>query len=355
MFWQSAHAGTISLPQASTYAANVDKVNDFIFCLSVFFTVAVPAVMVWFMVKYHRSKKGRRTEQIDHSTFMEVTWTVIPLVLMLFIFWWGWVEFKEMRTPRRNALEINVLGRQWLWNFQYNNGRTTMNDMVVPINRPVKLIMTSEDVLHSFYVPNFRIKQDVVPGTYTAVYFTATQTGVHKIYCTEYCGTSHSDMLGRVIVTSNEEYENWLNTGEMPAVAATAPLTPPTRSLFKTEQLKGKSAATDAASDTAGQVSALQKSPAERGRALHASKGCVACHSVDGVTKVGPTMKGLFGSEVQLADGSKVTADENYLRESIEMSNAKVVKGFAPSMPLYKGTLTDEEIGSLIAYIKSLK
>ncbi len=360
MFWQSAHAGTISLPQASTFAAGVDSVNDFIFWMSVFFTIAVPAVMLFFMVKYHRSKKGRRTEQIDHSTIMEVTWTVIPSIIMFFIFYWGWIEYKAMRTPYKNAIEINVLGRQWLWNFQYTNGRTMMNDMVVPVGKPVNLIMTSEDVLHSFYVPNFRIKQDVVPGTYTGLYFTATQVGVHKIYCTEYCGTSHSDMMGRVIVTTQGEYEAWLESGKLPAIAQTPALLPSApKALFETDQTRGKPVATNPATSTAtdgsNKASAIQKAPHERGKELYASKGCVACHSVDGTHKAGPTFKGAFGHEVELADGSKAMVDENYLRESIEVAGVKVVKGFAPSMPPYKGTLSDDEIGSLIAYIKSLK
>ena len=345
MFFQSAYAGTIAIPQASTVAVGVDQVNDFIFWLSVFFTIAIPATMLVFIVKYHRSNKGRRTEQLDHSTALEVIWTLIPFVLMMIIFGWGWVEYKKMKAPVANALEINVIGRQWLWNFQYPNGRQAMNDVVIPLNKPVKFIMTSEDVLHSFYVPNFRNKQDVVPGMYTSLYVVATMTGVHKIYCAEYCGTSHSDMLGRVIVVPEAEYNAFLETGKMPELASSDALTMPYR----------QSSSGSGASKSDSTSSAVLKAPHERGKELYASKGCVACHSADGSAKVGPSFKGAFGHEVELVDGQKVTVDENYLRESIENSQAKVVKGYAPSMPLYKGTLTDQEVGSLIAYIKSLK
>ncbi len=336
MLIESALAGTIQLPQASTFAAGVDNLNDFIFWMSVFWTIAIPAAIVYFIMKYHRSVKGRRTEQIEHNQAFEITWTSITFVLMIIVFAWGWVEYEKMTTEPRGAMEVNVLGRQWLWNFQYTNGRTVMGDLVVPINKPVKLIMTSEDVLHSFYVPNFRVKQDVVPGTYTRIFFTATQLGAHKIYCTEFCGTSHSDMLGRVIVVKEDEFEQWLKTGKIPATANTA------LQYGDPQQL-------------AVAASAVQKAPADHGKELIASKGCVTCHSVDGTPKVGPTFKGSFGSHVELADGSKALVDEAYLRESIENSNVKVVKGYAPSMPLYKGTLTDQEVGALVAYIKTLK
>lgn len=322
--FESAFAGTIHLPQASSVAAGVDAVNDFIFYVSLFFTIAIPAVILFFIIKYHRSRKGRRTEQLDHSTAIEVVWTVIPLVLMLYIAYWGWEQYKIMIAEPKDAIEINVTGRQWVWNFQYTNGRQTMNEMVVPKGKAVKLIMTSEDVLHSFFIPNFRLKQDVVPGTYTSINFIATILGEHKIYCTEYCGTSHSDMLGKVLVVEEKEYNNWLTTGNLPAVSG----------VNKSQQ---------------------KMSPVDKGKELYTSKGCIACHSTDGSPKVGPTWKGVFGHEVEMQDGSKVTVDENYLRESIENSNAKIVKGFAPSMPMYKGTLTDEEVGALVAYIKSLK
>ena len=336
MLIESAFAGTISLPQASNHAAGVDMVNDFIFWMSVFWTIVLPVAILFCLVKYHRSKKGRRTEQIEHNQTFEITVTSITLALMLVVFALGWVEYRKMVTEPRNAYEVNVLGRQWLWNFQYTNGRTVMGDLVIPINRPIKLIMTSEDVLHSFYVPNFRVKQDVVPGTYTRLFFSATQLGAHKIYCTEYCGTSHSDMMGRVIVVQEDEFEQWLKTGKLPAT---------TNTKFQYGDVEQPKMA----------ASAIQKAPADHGKELIASKGCVTCHSVDGTHKVGPTFKGAFGSHVEIADGGKVLVDEAYLRESIENSNVKVVKGYAPSMPLYKGTLSDQEVGALVAYIKTLK
>lgn len=336
---QSAYAGSISLPQASTVAAGVDAVSDFVFYWSVFFTIAIPAVIVYFVIKYHRSRKGRQTAYIAGHHGLEVIWTVGPLILMLIIFWMGYQGYVNFRKVDANAIEVNVVGRQWLWQFQYTDGRQAMNDLVVPLNKPVKLIMTSEDVIHSFYVPNFRVKQDVVPGSYYYVTFQATIPGPHRIFCAEYCGTGHSDMLGVVYVLEEKDYATWQKTGKIPA------------------EMVASMGQTVAASDAgaAGTGAGKPKTLAEQGAALYSTKGCVACHSVDGSRRVGPSWKGVYGSKEELESGKSVEVDENYIRESIVEPQAKVVKGYPPSMPTFKGLLSDQEINALIAYIKSLK
>lgn len=330
MFWQNAYAGTIALPQASNHAHLVDNIHDFLFWISVFFQIVVTVGMLYFLVKFHKSKKGRKTEYILGSHLLETIWTVGPLLLMLGIFVWGYWGYLKMREPVANAYEVNVIGRKWMWNFQYANGKSTLNELYLPKDRDVKLIMTSEDVIHSFFIPNFRIKQDVVPGMYTSISFRALIAGEHPVYCTEYCGAGHSDMLAKVVVLEQADFDNWLLSGKLP---------------------KGSSGVAMAASG----APAPAKSLADKGKDLFQNKGCFACHSVDGTPKVGPSLKGIWGKTEEMADGSKITVDENYVRESLNEPNKKVVKGFAPSMPTFKGLMSDEEINSMIAYIKSLK
>lgn len=335
MFWQTAYASTISLPQAATNAVRVDHLHDFLWWLSIFFLALVTIGMLIFVKKYHRSVKGRETAYILGNHTLELMWTVIPLIIMLVIFAWGYKDYLAMRLSPSDAYEINVVGRQWLWNFEYTNGRKTMNELYVPKDRDVRLIMTAEDVLHSFYVPNFRTKMDVVPGMYTYLGFKPTIAGVHPIYCAEYCGTGHSDMLGKVYVLEQKDFDNWLETGKAPAGIAKV--------------------STGVASGAQAEPGKQGPTLAERGREVFNSKGCFACHSTDGTRKVGPTHKGLFGKEEELADGSKVVVDENFIRESIVEPSKKITKGYPPSMPTFKGLLTDEEMNALIAYIKSLK
>ncbi len=326
---------TIQLPKASTVAHRIDSVSDLVFWVSVLFFILVVGAMVYFAWAYHRSKKGRTTGYILDDHRLEFLWTVVPAAFMLFIFAWGAIVYMDLRRVPPNAFEVNVIGRQWLWNFEYANGRKTMNDLYVPKNRPVKLIMTSEDVLHSFFVPNFRLKQDVVPGMYNYISFEAIIAGEHPIYCTEFCGTGHSDMLGRVFVLEEKDFDYWYETGKLPA------------GLVIGAPNGGQGPATTGGDN--------KKTLAETGKDVFSAKGCFACHSVDGTPKVGPTFKGVYGHDVELADGSKVKVDENYIRESLMDPNLKVVKGFVPSMPTFRGLLTDTEINALIAYIKSLK
>lgn len=306
------------LPEvASNLASKVDAVIWFITVISLVFFILISIFLVYFAIRYRRRQENEETPYITGSHVLETIWTIIPSILLIVIFVYAFVVYKDMRTPPEDSLEVTVIGRQWLWQFKYNNGKTTLNELYIPEGRPIKLVMTSEDVLHSFFVPQFRVKQDLVGGMYTYLWFTPTKTGTYDLYCTEYCGTGHSAMLGKVIVMSPNEYEKWEKGEEEKAVASLP--------------------------------------PAELGKQLYTQRGCNACHSIDGSSLVGPTWKGLYGHEVVMQDGTKVTADENYIREAILEPQAKMVKGFGPVMPSFKGVISDDEITDLIAYIKTLK
>jgi cytochrome c oxidase subunit 2 len=302
--------------------------------LSVFFFVLVIGAMLFFVWKY-RARPGVKSKYIADHHLLEGVWTFIPFVLLMVIFVWGYAVYHKMISAPADAMEIQVIGKQWLWQFQYDDGRSTINEFYVPVNRPVRLKMTSTDVLHSFFIPNFRVKQDVVPGMYSSVWFEATVPGRHQVFCTEYCGGAHSKMLAQVIALESEDWENWK---------------------------RGKKILAQQSAPQSGQASLAtaqhpQLTLVEQGKTHFQSKGCVACHTVDGASKgaMGPTLKGVFGASVDLLSGNKVLADENYIRESIENPMSKVVKGFNPIMPTFKGQLSELEMNALIAYIKSLK
>ncbi len=337
MFWQNAYASTISLPQAAASAVRVDHLHDFLWWLSLFFLALVTSGILLFVKKYHRSKTGRETAYILGNHTLELLWTIIPLIIMLVVFAWGYKDYLANRMSPNDAYEINVIGRQWLWNFEYTNGRKTMNDVYIPKDRDIRFIMTSEDVLHSFYIPNFRMKNDAVPGMYSYIAVKPTLAGVHPIYCAEYCGTGHSDMLGRVIVLEQNDFDNWLETGKLSPEAAkmiaSAPLANGTMAGAQT-----------ASSAKPGSPAGAGPSLADKGRDAFNGKGCFACHSVDGTKKVGPSLKGIFGKEEEMADGSKLTVDENYIRQSLMEPTAKVEKGYPPSMPPFQGLLSEEEV-----------
>jgi cytochrome c oxidase subunit II len=301
---------------ASEFAGKVDTIIWFVTVISLIFFILITFFLVYFAIKYRRRKENEETPYITGSLFLETVWTIIPSILLIFIFAYGFIVFREMRTPPKDALEINVIGRQWLWQFKYNNGKTEVNELHVPEGRPVKLVMKSEDVLHGFFVPAFRVKQDLMASMYTYLWFKATKIGTYDLFCTQYCGTGHSAMLGKVVVMSPEEYEKWEKSEE--------------------KQVAGVSGA-------------------ERGKQLYTQRGCNACHSLDGSRVVGPTWKGLWGKEEVMQDGQKITVDENYVRESILEPQAKIVNGFPPVMPSFKGVVSDEDISAIIAYMKSLK
>lgn len=331
-----AFAGTTPL-QASEIATRWDNLYDFLVWLSIFFFILVVGGMVYFIVTYpHRP--GRKTKYITGNHLLEGIWIAVPTLLLMVIFAWGYSVYHAMTQAPSDAYEIRVLGKQWLWTFQYDNGKTTVGEVFVPMNKPVKLIMTSEDVLHSFFIPNFRIKQDVIPGMYSSIWFSATVPGKHQIYCAEYCGTSHSGMLAKLVVLDDEQWKAWnqnKDIGKIPNAGQEWVAT-------------GADQAKDGAKVTLVSL-------AEQGKEVYEKKGCVGCHSTDGTTKVGPTHKGLYGSKVELSDGRVVVADDNYIRNHIENPQKNTVKGFNPVMPTFKGLLTEAEMNALIAYIKSLK
>jgi cytochrome c oxidase subunit 2 len=305
---------------ASNLASKVDGVLLLITLMSLVFFILITVVLVYFAIKYRRRREDEETPYITGSEPLEIIWTVIPSILLIVLFVYGYVVYKEMRTPPKDAIDIGVQAKQWLWTFDYYNGKKTINELYVQQNRPVRLVMQSDDVLHDLFIPAFRMKQDVLPGRYVQQWFTPTKIGTFDIFCAEYCGTGHSAMLAKIVVLSPEAYEIW-DKG------------------LKAEQGAG--------------VASLP--PAELGEKLYKEKGCNACHSVDGSKIVGPSFKGIYGHTVELQDGSTVDVDENYIRESILEPQAQVVKGFQPVMPSFKGILSDEDITSLIAYIKTLK
>lgn len=321
--------------QASTFAGQIDGLYGVLVALSLLFGGVLPFVIIFLMTRYHRSQKVDRSNQIHGSIPLELTWTVIPLILVMVVFFWGAFLFVQMRTAPEQTLEIYVIGKQWMWHAQHPNGKRENNELHVPIGQPVKLIMTSQDVIHSFYIPAFRVKQDVLPGRYTTMWFEATKPGEYHLFCAEYCGTEHSKMVGRVVALSVAEYERWLTTpGEVilpdgsvgaGSVNTSAPVLVP------------------AGGDPMVVV----------GEQIFTNQGCANCHRMDGAG-IGPSLANRFGYDEQLADGSSVLADENYLRESILNPGARVVAGYTNVMPSYDGLLSEDQINQLVAYIKSL-
>tara|TARA_B110001454_G_scaffold16145_2_gene14652 strand:+ start:65406 stop:66326 length:921 start_codon:yes stop_codon:yes gene_type:complete len=306
------------MPTAATdIAYQVDSLYNFLLITSFVACAILIGGMIFFAQKYKRRSVNAKSAYITHNVFLEFLWSFIPLVIFLAVFAWGWLIFHDMRSMPKDALEIHVRGKQWAWEAEYKSGVKTANLIKVPINKDVKLIMTSTDVIHSFYVPSFRIKQDVIPGRYTALSFKATKFGEFHIFCTEYCGTQHSGMLGKLHVVSQEEYDQWL---EEESKFSTLPL-------------------------------------AQKGEKLFQIKACSGCHSVaDKSVKAGPSLYQKFGTEEELADGSKANVDESYIRESILAPNAKVVKGFnAGVMPTFQGQISEEELAALIEYVKTIK
>ncbi len=305
---------------ASNLASKVDGLLLVITFISIFFFVLISAVLIYFAVKYRRRSDDEETPYITGNQTLEIIWTVIPSILLILLFVYGFVVYKEMRTPPKDAVDITVTGKQWLWTFEYYNGKKTLNELYVRLNRPVRMVMRADDVIHSFFVPAFRVKQDLMPGRYTQLWFTPTKIGTFDIFCAEYCGTGHSKMLGKVIVLSPEAYDIW-----------------------------EKGVAVD------GGEAVASLPPAELGEKLYKGKGCNACHSVDGSVVIGPSFKGLYEREGELEDGASYTADENYIMQSILEPQEQIVKGFQPVMPSFKGILSDAEITAIIAYIKTLK
>jgi cytochrome c oxidase subunit 2 len=301
------------LPErASAIAGEVDALFLFITAVTVVFTVGILVALLFFAIKYRRRSDADRPEEIHGSLALELTWTLIPLGLVMIMFVWGAKVYFHMNRPPDDAMTVSVVGKRWMWKLQHPTGQREINELHVPKGRAVKLVITSEDVIHSFFVPAFRIKKDAVPGRYNVTWFRATKTGTYHLFCAEYCGTEHSKMIGKVVVLEPEEYQTWLAGG------------PPA------------------------------ESPVVAGEKLFTELNCITCHRADSAGR-GPVLQGLFGRTVKLASGDTVVADEAYVRESIVIPAAKVVAGYQPVMPTFQGQVTEEQLMALVAYIQSLQ
>lgn len=302
-------------PQRSTTAASVDAVFDLIFWISAFFFALIVTLMIVFVVRYRRRPGEEAPGSPSHNLLLEVAWSAIPFALVVWIFYLSLVVYIEIRTSPREAYEIRVIGQKWSWAFRYPNDYVDEN-LHVPVGEPVRLVMMSEDVIHSLSIPDFRVKMDLVPGRYTKTWFQATKPGTYDLYCTEYCGTGHSSMLASVVVHRAGGFKTWLE----------------------------------------GASNFLETmDPVEAGKLLYQKRGCSQCHTTDRSSLVGPGFEGIFGQVHRFLDGSTAEVDENYLRQSILEPSAKVREGYRDQMPTYKGILSDDEIDVIIDFIKSRK
>jgi cytochrome c oxidase subunit 2 len=280
--------------------------------ISIFFSLVIVVGLVYSAARYRKGSEATRKGALDDYLPLELAWSLIPLAIAMVIFVWSAKVFYDMRVAPKNAMEIYVVGKQWMWKVQHPEGNREINELHIPVGRPVKLIMTSQDVIHSFYIPAFRVKQDALPGRYTEQWFEATKPGEYHLFCAEYCGTSHSGMIGKVIAMTPSDYDEWLATASSVGIAM-----------------------------------------ASSGKELFSKVGCLTCHRKDTGPR-GPDLTGLFGKPVKLANGDVVTADKEYIRESIVNPAAKTVEGYAQIMPTYKSQLTSEQVNQLIEYVRSL-
>jgi cytochrome c oxidase subunit 2 len=299
-------------PNASSVATEMDLLYLFIVAVCAFFAIVVTALVVVFAIKFRRRHPDDVGKDIHGSLALELTWTIIPFILSMIMFIWGASLFYRLSRPPADAMDVFVVGKQWMWKVQHPEGVREINELHVPAGRNIRITLGSEDVLHDYSIPAFRVKMDAVPGKWTTLWFKATVPGTYHIFCAEYCGTKHSGMIGRVVVMAPEDYETWLAGGRSSGTAV------------------------------------------ENGERLFAELGCITCHKAD-ATGRGPSLLGIFGARVALANGREVTADENYLRESIMDSQAKVVKGYQPIMPAFQGRVSEEGLLQLVAYIKTLR
>src|ERR1039458_1201765 len=298
--------------EASSISAEVDQLLFFLLAVAAFFTVVIFAAIFFFAIRYRRRSDNELPRPIHGSIPLEIVWTVIPFGLSMIMFTWGASVFFRERRPPDNALPIYVVAKQWMWKLQHPEGQLEINELHIPVGRPVKLTMTSEDVIHSFFVPAFRTKQDVVPGRYTTIWFTAIKPGKYHLFCAEYCGNNHSGMGGWIYVMDPQDYEAWLSGGTPGATLA------------------------------------------ENGQKLFENLACANCHKEDGSGRC-PDLAGLYNKNVKLADGTTVKADEGYLRESILRPAAKVVAGYEPVMPTFQGLVTEERSEEHTSELQSLR
>jgi len=298
-------------PQASTSAHQVDALFFALILVSLFFIAVVFLPILFFCVKYRRGSSADRSNPSNGSNLVEVGWTTLPTLMGLAIFSWGAVDYFRIERRPSNALDVQVVGKQWMWKVQHAEGKREINELHIPVNRTVALTLISQDVIHSFFVPAFRVKQDVIPGRYTSEWFKPTHTGEYRIFCSQYCGTQHAQMIGRVVVMQSRAYENWLKAGEQ------------TESIVRA------------------------------GERLFHDRGCSGCHAANSKFHA-PLLQGLYRNPVPLADGSVVTADDQYLRDSILQPAKQISAGYDNIMPSFSGHLTEDEIMELIAYVKAV-
>jgi cytochrome c oxidase subunit 2 len=316
--------------QASTIARSVDHLYFFITAVTLFFTALIFLIIVYFMSKYRRRSPDERPKAMEGSLPLEVLWTAIPTLIVAVIFVWSSTLYFHHAEPPKGAMEIFVTGRQWMWKVEHPGGQREINELHVPLGRPVKLTMTSEDVIHDFYVPAFRVKKDVLPGRYTSLWFEPTKVGTFHFFCAQYCGAFHAGMIGSVIVVGPDEYARWAAGGVQGATTAAA-------------------GAQGGATAPAGAKGGTE----EAGEKLFQQSGCSTCH-LDNGKGPGPSFVGLYGKSVHLTNGQTVTADDAFIRECILTPDAKRVAGYAPIMPSFQGQLSDEQILDAIAYIRSM-
>jgi cytochrome c oxidase subunit 2 len=308
-----SHSWVPLFPEAaSTFAWQVDVLYAYLILISVFFTVIIVAAIFYFGLKYREKEKFASGAEIHGSITLETVWSIIPFIISMTIFLGGAIVYYHQTTPPHDAMEVYVVGKQWMWKFQHSTGQREINELHVPVGRKIKMTMTTEDVLHDLSFPAFRTKADVVPGRYTYLWFEATKPGKYHIFCAEYCGLNHSGMGGYVYVMEQSDFDNWLS----------------------------------------GNVSG--QTPVEAGRDLFENKlGCASCHA-GGPAQRGAKLEGIFNHDVKLVGGQTVKADDEYIKNSILNPSGQVVEGFQPIMPTFKGQVTEEQLLSLVAYIKSL-
>jgi cytochrome c oxidase subunit 2 len=297
--------------RASASANNLDALFIFLLIVTGLVTIMIFVLIIIFAVKYHH-RQNQVPTPIEGSIALEATWSIVPFGIFLVIFVWGAVLYFQERTPPQGSMEIYVVAKQWMWKLEHVEGQREINELHVPVNRDVKLIMTSQDVIHSFFIPAFRVKQDVLPGRYTTLWFHATRPGTYHLFCAEYCGTSHSGMIGQIVVMQPADYQAWLSGG------------------------------------------GAEGSMASTGQKLFQELGCSSCHRSDTQGR-GPNLVGVFGKPVLLEDGRTIVADEDYVRESILTPGAKLVSGFKNIMPSFQGVVSEEQLLSLVAYVKSMQ
>ncbi len=305
------HSSALWPTEASSISPYVDSLYVFLLLMTVFGTALVGAIVLVFSIKYRREKNPVAT-QIEGSTLAEATWTIIPLAIFLLVFVWGALLYFRIYDPPTNAMNIYVVGKQWMWKAEHPGGQHEINALHVPTGRPVQLTMISQDVFHSFSIPAFRVKREVIPGRYSTVWFQATEPGKYHLFCTQYCGTQHAGMIGEITVLTPDDYKKWL------------------------------------------QESTSGMSLAQNGERLFASMGCNACHSGNAAAR-GPNLAGVYGTKLTLTDGSQVLVNDAYLRDAILNPSQHVTAGYAPIMPTYQGQISEDGLIDLVEYVKNLQ